>query len=66
MQCKIQENKEKCPCTYPCDKKGKCCDCLHEHLSNKELPACCFPADIERTYNRSFEKFAECVKEGKI
>jgi hypothetical protein len=32
----------------------------------RELPACCFPADVERTYNRSFEKFAELVKDGKI
>jgi hypothetical protein len=26
-----------------------------------ELPACAFPADIERTYDRSFRKFAEWV-----
>jgi hypothetical protein len=25
-----------------------------------ELPACCFPDDIERTYDRSFEKFVAC------
>jgi hypothetical protein len=23
----------------------------------RELPACCFPADAERTYDRSFEYF---------
>jgi hypothetical protein len=32
----------------------------------RELPACVFPDDIERTFNRSFEKFAELVKTGKI
>jgi hypothetical protein len=32
----------------------------------RELPACVFPDDIERTFNRSFEKFAELVKAGKI
>jgi hypothetical protein len=32
----------------------------------RELPACVFPDDIERTFNRSFEKFAELVREGKI
>lgn len=62
MECKKEENKEKCNCTYPgCDKKGICCDCLKYHLERKELPACCFPEDIEKTYDRSFEKFAELV-----
>jgi hypothetical protein len=32
----------------------------------RELPACVFPDNVEKTYNRSFEKFAELVKEGKI
>jgi len=25
----------------------------------KQLPACCFPDDIEETYDRSFKKFIE-------
>jgi hypothetical protein len=25
----------------------------------RQLPACCFPDDVEKTYDRSFEKFAE-------
>ena len=66
MECKIESNKENCFCTYPCDRKGKCCDCLKHHLGDRELPACCFPKDVEKTYDRSFEKFVECVKEGKI
>jgi len=32
----------------------------------RELPACCFPDEIEKTYNRSFEKFAELVQSGKV
>ncbi|MFH1425785.1 MAG: DUF6485 family protein [archaeon] len=64
MQKKI--NLKRCNCTYPCSKKGTCCDCLHFHLENKKLPACCFPKDIEKTYDRSFEKFAQLVNEGKI
>jgi len=32
----------------------------------RELPACVFPDNVERTFNRSFEKFAELVREGKI
>lgn len=66
MKCEIEKNKENCPCTYLCDKKGKCCECIQHHLSNKELPACCFPENIEKTYDRSFKKFAELVNKGKI
>jgi len=59
MECKKEKNLEKCNCTYPCDKKGVCCECLHSHLARRELPACCFPNDVEKTYDRSFEKFIE-------
>lgn len=55
-----KENLKDCPCTYPgCEKKGICCQCLRYHLSRGELPACCFPPKIERTYDRSIEKFIE-------
>jgi hypothetical protein len=30
------------------------------------LPACCFPSDAERTYDRSFEHFARLVKEKRV
>jgi hypothetical protein len=51
-------NMEHCNCTYePCSRKGRCCDCLRYHLSNNELPACCFGAEAEATYDRSFRKF---------
>lgn len=63
MECKKSENKKNCNCTYPCEKKGVCCECLKSHLQNRELPACCFPENIEKTYNRSFEKFAELVSQ---
>lgn len=60
MECKIEENLKDCPCTYPgCSRKGKCCDCLKYHLKYQELPACCFTTEIEKTYDRSFAKFAE-------
>ena len=66
MECKKEENKKDCNCTYPdCSRKGICCECLRSHLIERELPACCFPEDIEKTYDRSFERFAELVdKEG--
>jgi len=67
MECKQKENLKKCNCTWQgCDKKGICCECLSYHLKLRQLPACCFPDDVEKTYDRSFEKFAELVKEGKI
>ncbi len=59
MECRQSRNLERCNCTYsPCSRKGVCCDCLQYHLRMKELPACCFPADVERTYDRSFAAFA--------
>jgi hypothetical protein len=67
MECKQENNKKKCNCTYsPCSRKGICCDCLNYHLPNRELPACCFPADAERTYDRSFEYFARLVTQRKV
>jgi hypothetical protein len=56
-------NMDKCNCTYSCAKKGTCCECLHSHLSMKQLPACCFPSDAEKTYDRSFRKFIEVWKD---
>jgi len=59
MECNKDENMKNCNCTYTCSKKGMCCTCLHYHLRMRQLPACCFPDDAEKTYDRSFEKFAE-------
>ena len=56
----IQTNKSRCNCSYePCSRKGNCCECLKYHLAMQELPACCFPDDVERTYDRSFHRFAQ-------
>ena len=59
MECNEEKNMQKCNCTYSCSRKGTCCDCLHYHLGMRQLPACCFPDDVEKTYDRSFERFAE-------
>jgi hypothetical protein len=60
MECKSENNKNThCNCTYSCQKKGVCCDCLHYHRKMGELPACFFPDDIEKTYDRSIERFIE-------
>ena len=66
-ECKEDANLQSCNCTYePCSRKGMCCDCISYHLDSRELPACCFPAAAEATYNRSFEHFARLVSQGKI
>jgi len=55
--------KKDCPCTYAgCSRKGMCCECLEYHLASKELPACCFSKEAEKTYDRSFKKFIEDQK----
>jgi hypothetical protein len=63
MKCKQLVNKKDCPCTYDCELKGKCCECLKSHLKEKELPACCFSLKTEKTYDRSFKNF---IKENNI
>jgi len=50
-------NAKYCNCTYSCSKKFTCCECLHNHRKSGELPACFFPDDVERTYDRSVENF---------
>ena len=57
MECNKEKNKNSCNCTYPCSRKGMCCDCLKYHRNSGELPACFFPNDVERTYDRSIENF---------
>lgn len=67
MECKKERNLGNCNCTYsPCSRKGLCCDCIAYHLRGRELPACFFPKEAERTYNRSFEYFARLVAQGKV
>ena len=58
MECNKPKNIKRCNCTYGgCPRHGVCCECIKYHLAMEQLPACCFPDDIERTYDRSFEKF---------
>ena len=56
-ECKVEENKTNCNCSYSCDKKGMCCECVNYHRSRGELPACYFTDAVERTYDRSIENF---------
>jgi len=67
MKCeKSSYNLKNCNCTYPCGKKGICCECISYHRSLRELPACYFPEEAEKTYDRTIEYFVSLVKEGKI
>ena len=66
MECKILENKKRCTCSYDCLRVGLCCECVKHHVAKRQVPACFFPKDAEKTYNRSFEHFARLVAEKKV
>lgn len=68
MQCKQEQNRENCPCSYPdCPRKGICCDCVDHHRRKGEIPACFFPADFEAetTNDRSVDNFIKSYQENK-
>ena len=57
-KCRSGKNLGRCNCSYePCSRKGVCCECLAYHWSMNELPACLFPDQVERTYDRSVRRF---------
>lgn len=67
MDCNQDRNMNICNCSYePCPRKGMCCECIQYHLKSRQLPACCFPDDVERTYDRSFENFAQLVSGNRV
>jgi hypothetical protein len=53
MPCETNKSMN-CPCTYPCEKHGKCCACIAYHQRNGEVPACFFSKTAEKAYDRSF------------
>ena len=56
-ECALNKNKAGCNCTYPCSRKGLCCECIAYHRAAGELPACYFSKEAERTYDRSIENY---------
>jgi len=55
---RLDSNLRECNCSYPgCSRKGHCCECLHYHRKMGELPGCFFPNTVEKTYDRSIERF---------
>jgi len=60
---RLEANLEMCNCSYPgCEKKGRCCECLHYHRRMGQLPGCFFPNNVEKTYDRSIERFVALQK----
>ncbi len=59
MECQKDKNLEFCNCSYPCEKKGICCQCIAYHRSRNELPACYFDSLNEKTYDRTIDNFVK-------
>jgi hypothetical protein len=53
----LEANREKCTCTYSCEKRGNCCACVAYHRGRNELPGCFFTTAGEATYDRSIANF---------
>ena len=62
MECKLSENKKNCNCSYTCNKKGLCCECIIYHRRMNQLPACYFSDEDEKTYDRSIQNFIRSNK----
>ena len=58
MDFKKEANKEKCACTFlTCPRRGDCYACVEHHANRKEIPACFFSKEGEKTYDRSIANF---------
>lgn len=57
MECKKEHNLTFCNCSYPCSRKGMCCECVRYHRQRGELPACYFSDQVEKSYDRSVENY---------
>ena len=67
MECKQAQNLVNCTCSAAgCPRQGICCDCVRAHLLKRQLPGCFFSPEAERTYDRSFEHFAQLVMAGEV
>ena len=56
MECTVEKNMAACTCTYDCERRGKCCQCVAYHRAKKQLPGCFFTKEGERTYDRSIRR----------
>lgn len=63
-ECNSKKNLQMCNCSWePCSRKGVCCECISYHWGQRQLPACFFPDDVERTYDRSLQRFISITKD---
>ena len=62
MECKKASNLAACACTYPCRRRGICCECVSHHRARGELPACYFTPEDEKTYDRSIGRYMRSAK----
>ena len=46
-------NRNNCPCTYTCERRGRCCECVEYHRELGEVPGCFFTPKGERLWDRS-------------
>lgn len=53
-----KNNIQSCTCTYPCDKRGNCCECVAYHRGKGQVPGCFFSKAGEATYDRSVAALA--------
>lgn len=51
-----------CPCSYPCPRRGRCCECVEYHRGLGQLPACYFSPEDEKTYDRSIARYLAAKK----
>ena len=59
MECTVAENLAACTCTYDCEKRGKCCECVAYHRTMKQIPGCFFSKEAEKSYDRSVSRFVK-------
>lgn len=57
MECRKEKNLKECNCTFECEKKGLCCECVAYHRARKELPACYFSKKEEASGDRSIKNY---------
>ena len=53
------ENMKNCTCTYSCDKRGACCECVMYHQKMGQIPGCFFTKEGEATYDRSVQNLCK-------
>lgn len=53
-----EKNLKDCTCTYPCGRRGLCCECVAYHRDMGQIPGCFFSKEGESTYDRSIAALA--------